>query len=79
MFFLSGAVAIWRRYHIHLIFNILLFIPFLRIPFWSIPGPFRFQFRNDSIPAELGDCGMVNLAEVPAKFNSCGIRRNPQE
>src|ERR1700678_1225859 len=72
----------WRRCHFAAVsysFNILIFIPFLRIPFRSIPGPFRFQFRNDSIPPELGDSGMLNLAEVPAKFNSCGFHRNPQE
>src|ERR1700678_2189041 len=68
----------WRHCHLAAVsysFNILIFIPFLRIPFRSIPGPFRFQFRNDSIPPELGDSGMQNLAEVPAKFNSCGFRK----
>src|SRR5271168_1649897 len=66
----------WRRCHFAAVsysFNILTFIPFLRIPFRSIPGPFRFQFPNDSIPLELGDSGMLNLAQVPAKFNSCGF------
>src|SRR6202522_4318017 len=68
----------WRHCHLAAVsysFNILIFIPFLRIPFRSIPGPFRFQFRNDSISPELGDSGMLNLAEVPAKFNSCGFRK----
>src|ERR1700678_3738627 len=68
----------WHRCHFAAVsysFNILIFIPFLRIPFRSIPGPFRFQFWNDSIPPELGDSGMLNLAEVPAKFNSCGFRK----
>jgi hypothetical protein len=39
VFFLGSAVAIWRRYHIHLIFNILLFI-------YSIPP--------DSVPVDSG-------------------------
>src|ERR1700678_376834 len=68
----------WRHCHLAAVsysFNILIFIPFLRIPFRSIPGPFRFQFRNDPIPPELGDPRMLNLAEVPAKFNSCGFHK----
>src|ERR1700678_4551698 len=72
----------WHHCHLAAVsysFNILIFIPFLRIPFRSIPGPFQFQFQNDSIPPKLGDSGMLNLAEVPAKFNFCGFRWNPQE